>query len=505
MSEEQKEIQSFSVKEDKTSSYRNIFKATSLFGGVQVYQILIGIIKQKFVAVLLGTAGVGIQGLFQSGIQLIQGITSMGLSQSAVRDIGEANGTGDVHKISRTITVLRRLVWITGFLGLCTTMCFSPLLSKSLFGNYDYVLSFIALSVILLLDQISSGQKVLLQGMRRLKHLAQASAWGITIGLVVSIPIYYLLGIKGIVPTLILHSLTSLLLSWYFARKIPVEKVKITNRETFQDGRSMLKMGVAMSVTGVLSTFIAYILKAFISHIGGIEQVGLYTAGFVILNTYVGMIFNALGTDFYPRLAAVNKDNNKCREVINQQGEIASLIVAPLVVFCILFMPFIIRLIYSEAFIPATDFILWAIPGVMFRVSSTVVSFIFLAKAESKLFIFNEVSVMIYGLAIRLISYYFWGLVGLGFAYLLVYVLYTIQVYIIAHRRYDFIYSLSFLKAFSFQIILIIIGFVLIHVSHSMWMYLPLGVLLIICGGYSFRELERRMMLIRVIKNKFKK
>ena len=63
MSEEQKEIQSFSVKEDKTSSYRNIFKATSLFGGVQVYQILIGIIKQKFVAVLLGTSGVGIQGL----------------------------------------------------------------------------------------------------------------------------------------------------------------------------------------------------------------------------------------------------------------------------------------------------------------------------------------------------------------------------------------------------------------------------------------------------------
>ena len=63
--------------QDNKSSYRSIFKATSLFGGVQVYQILIQIIKSKFVAVLLGPAGVGIMGLYQSGLQLIQQISSM--------------------------------------------------------------------------------------------------------------------------------------------------------------------------------------------------------------------------------------------------------------------------------------------------------------------------------------------------------------------------------------------------------------------------------------------
>ena len=58
--------------QNQTSSYRSIFKATSLFGGVQVYQILISVIKSKFVAVLLGPEGMGIQGLYQSAIQLIQ-------------------------------------------------------------------------------------------------------------------------------------------------------------------------------------------------------------------------------------------------------------------------------------------------------------------------------------------------------------------------------------------------------------------------------------------------
>lgn len=89
--------------QDNKSSYRSIFKATSLFGGVQVYQILIQIIKSKFVAVLLGPAGVGIMGLYQSGLQLIQQISSMGLASSAVRDVSEANGTNDIQRIAKPL------------------------------------------------------------------------------------------------------------------------------------------------------------------------------------------------------------------------------------------------------------------------------------------------------------------------------------------------------------------------------------------------------------------
>ena len=158
---------------DNKSSYRSIFKATSLFGGVQVYQILIQIIKSKFVAVLLGPAGVGIMGLYQSGLQLIQQISSMGLASSAVRDVSEANGTNDIQRIAKTITVVRKLVWHTGLLGLVLVALFSPLLSKASFGNYDYTIPFIILSVTLLIDQISSGQRVILQGLRRLKDLAK--------------------------------------------------------------------------------------------------------------------------------------------------------------------------------------------------------------------------------------------------------------------------------------------------------------------------------------------
>lgn len=504
MSEEEKDKLPI-ILQNHTSSYRSIFKATSLFGGVQIYQILIGIIKQKFVAILLGTAGMGIQGLYQAAVQMVQSVTSMGLAQSAVRDVSEAYGAGDDHRIERTVAIVRRLVWITGLLGMAATMVLSPVLSKTSFGDYNYILPFIILSVILLLDQICVGQKVILQGMRRLKDLAKASAAGVTVGLFVSVPLYYFWGAKGIVPVLIASSLTALLLSWYYSRKVKVDKVSVTTHEALKGGGVMLKLGIAMSINAILGTLLTFVLRAFIRSTGGIEEVGLFAAGYAIMNTYVGMIFNAMSTDYFPRLSAVNKDNNRCCEIINQQGEIAVLILAPIIISCIILMPFLICLIYSEEFMPANEYISWAILGLMFKAASFAISYVFLAKAESKLFIVNEAVTKVYMISLEITGYYFYGLTGLGIAFLLTYFIYSAQVYVIARKRYGFRFSTSFRKVFVMQTFFVMISFGLLHVWKTEWIYFPLLLLFVICTLYSLRELNHRTDIVGALNKKIKK
>ncbi|NLA47900.1 MAG: oligosaccharide flippase family protein, partial [Bacteroidales bacterium] len=125
------------------SSYRQIFKATSLFGGVQVFTILIGIIRVKFVAILLGTEGVGIIGLLNSPLNMIVSITGLGISFSAVRDISEASGSGDQTILSRSVITLRRWSWFTGLFGAIVTIGFAPLLSQWSFGNREYTWAFV--------------------------------------------------------------------------------------------------------------------------------------------------------------------------------------------------------------------------------------------------------------------------------------------------------------------------------------------------------------------------
>lgn len=490
------------MSDSKQSSYRSIFKATSLFGSVQVFQIIIQVVKSKFIAVLLGPAGVGIIGLYQSGVQLVQNITNMGLASSAVRDVSVAFGLKDYNRINQVVTTIRRLVWATGLLGMIALAVFSPLLSKASFGNYDYTIPFIILSVTLLLDQICAGQKVILQGLRRLKELAKCSVIGSTFGLLVSVPLYYWLGVKGIVPTLILNSVCALVVSWMYSRRIPVQKVEQSTRETFQHGRMMLVMGISMSLSGIFATAASYVIRAYIQHVNGVAEVGLFQAGFMIMTTYVGLVFNAISTDYYPRLAAVNKDNSKCKEIINQQGEMATLILVPMLSICLVFMPVILKILYSNDFLRANDYISWACIGMYLRLAAWVISFSFIAKAESKLFMLNEALACIYYMGFSIVGYYLGGLTGIGIAFALNYLVYFIQVYLIACKRYGFQFSNNFIKTYFSQLIGLLICLAIV-LNFTGWQKYTFGVVIIIlCTSYCLFLLNKKIDLMGALRNK---
>jgi O-antigen/teichoic acid export membrane protein len=247
---------------DSRSSYRQIFKATSLFGGVQVFNILISIIRSKVIAVLLGPTGMGIYGLFTSTTGLVGSITNFGLGTSAVRNISEARESDDQTRISKAITILRKLIWITGTLGLLLTFILAPTLSQLTFGNKNYTIAFRWLSLTLLFTQLTSGQNVLLQGMRQLKFLAQANLIGSVAGLLVSVPLYYFYRIAGIVPALIISSFASFIIAWSFSRRIKTTPVKVNKQETLTEGKSMLTMGFMLSLSRFISTSSSYIIRA---------------------------------------------------------------------------------------------------------------------------------------------------------------------------------------------------------------------------------------------------
>ena len=473
--------------------YKTVFKATALFGGVQVWQILIGIIRSKLVALILGPTGMGITGLYTSSTELIKSCTNFGLSASAVKFIAEANGEGDNHKMSRVVSIFSKLMLMTGLLGMIAVIVFSPLLSKSAFGDYSYTVPFILLSVTLLLQQLAAGKLSILQGTRRLKSLAQASIIGSVIGLFTSIPLYYVWGNKGIVPALILGFVTSYVLNWYYARKVHITPVKVTIKESIVEGREMIGMGVAMTLSGILATAVAYIIRVFVSNKGGTGEVGLYTAGMTILTTYVGMIFTAMGTDYFPRLSESCKSNTRSGELVNQQAEIALLILGPVLVLFILMAPLAIIILYSEAFLPTVKYMQWASVGMLFKAVSWAISFLFLAKGDTKVFIFNEVAANIITLATSVSGYAIWGLDGLGIAFLASYILYFLMVWGICAKKYSFNLSLPLFRIMLMHVGLTMGVFLLMFQTNIYIKYIPAVLLAVVSCWFSFRELDKRI------------
>lgn len=99
----------------RDKSYTSIFKATTLFGLVQIISIIISIIKSKLVALWIGTTGFGIISIFNSSTSLISSITNLGIQSSAVREI--ASNSEDKRNLSLAIEITKKLALYTSYWG----------------------------------------------------------------------------------------------------------------------------------------------------------------------------------------------------------------------------------------------------------------------------------------------------------------------------------------------------------------------------------------------------
>lgn len=480
---------------EQQSSYRQIMKATSLFGGVQVFQIIIQIIRSKFVAILLGPTGIGIMGLLNSTIELIARFSGFGLKTSAVKDIAAEHSSGDQYQVALKASIIRRLVWITGIVGTLITLLLSPWLSQITFGNRDYTLAFIWISITLLFTQISSGQLVILQGMRKLQYLAKANLFGSLLGLVTTVPLYYIWGIDGIVPGIIVTSIIILLLSWYYSRKVTIPHIRVNIRQVIAGGRNMLFLGFMISLSGLISLGSLYVVRIYISNTEGVDQVGLYNSGFAIINTYVGLIFTAMATDYYPRLSAVAYSNRLCKQTINQQAEVAILILAPILIVFIVFINWVVILLYSTKFVAINEMIIWAALGMFFKAVSWAIGFILLAKGVGKIFFWNELISNIYLLGLNILGYRFLGLKGLGISFMISYILYLIQVFVLSKIKYEFSFDKAFVQIFLFQFLLALSSLITIYILSKPYRYIVGAVLIVVSVWYSIKQLDSRLDL----------
>ena len=211
---------------EESKQYNTIFRTTILFGFVQALNILVKVILNKVAAIVLGTKGVGLIGLFNSAIGMLKTGTGLGISQSAVRDISEANGEKNIKQFSKAIVTTNFVIVFTSLFGLIFTVAISPLLSKWVFDDYSHALSFVLLSLAVAFTILNEGKMAILKGMRRLRILAKSNILGAIAGLILSVPIYIIYKVEGIVPVLIVIPFVSFLFSFYFVKKIEYQPFK---------------------------------------------------------------------------------------------------------------------------------------------------------------------------------------------------------------------------------------------------------------------------------------
>tara|TARA_B100000787_G_C16199015_1_gene303318 strand:- start:8818 stop:10308 length:1491 start_codon:yes stop_codon:yes gene_type:complete len=485
-------------------AYKNIVKTTFLFSFVKVFNILMRIGLNKIVAVLLGTTGMGIIGLFRSSLMTVQTFAGLGIPQSSVKDISESKNSNDSEKLHLTLKVTKVIVLCTALFGFLIAFLLAPFLSQWTFNNDDYTSEYRWLAIAAFFMIYAEGLRGLLTGMRNLKELAKSSIFGSLFGLLTGAPLYYIYGINGIVPSLIISTFVTYLVAFYFSNKIQFKKVKLKFTSYFLEGKSMIFMGIGLMYVGLASTVSDYIIKAYISTNSSFEMVGLFTAGATILSSYFGIVLTAMTTDYYPRIAGINKDNLKLIDEVNRQSEVGLLMMFPLIMVFVIGLPFFLKILYSIEFVESQEYIKFAMFGFIITICSNAMGMILIAKQKTKVFVLSVTFQRVIGVIINILFFKYYGLIGLGISYIITSLIHLLLMQGIMYKYFQIYFNKKLLIQLG-GILLTLFATLLLNLLRSEILQYSIQVIIaFIVSVYSFKRLSKVMNInvFNIIKSK---
>jgi PST family polysaccharide transporter len=299
----------------------------------------------------------------------------------------------------------------------------------------------------------------------------------------------YFLREEGIVLSLILVSAMGILMSWWYSRKIQIQRPSISVYQVGQEAAALLKLGFAFMATGLLMSGAAYAVRLIVVRKVGFDAAGLYQAAWALGGLYLGFILQAMGADFYPRLTTIAADNTECNRLVNEQAHVSMLLAGPGVIATLTFSPLVIALFYTHQFEGAVEVLRWLCLGMFLRVISWPIGFIIVAKGVQNLLIFSELAWTVVYLGLAWLSVDFFSLKGAGIAFFGSYIFHVLMIYVIVQRLSNFSWSTTNIQTSLLYLVLIVIVFCSYYVLTPL-LAMGVGTLAVLLSGvYSIQAL----------------
>lgn len=486
----------------RNDSYSHIVKYTGLFGGVQGLAIGMSIVRTKLIALILGPHGVGLLSLYNTTLKLVGDATTFGLSVSGVKRVSEAYESGDAALLRSTILQVRSLSLFTAILGTLVCILFSPLLSRYTFSWDAHMLHFIVLSPAVGFLAIVGGETAILKGTRQLRGFAMVSVSTLFASLLLSIPLFLLFGVSGIVPSMVLVAFAQMVMFVaYSFHRYPMPFT--LSKKHIMGGMGVLTLGIGIVLGNVMNSGAELLVKSYINNVAGIETLGLYNAGFMMTLTYAGMAFSAMETDYFPRLSAVKGTGEELNLVVNRQIEVSLLLVAPLLVAFMIGMPIILPLFYSKSFMPATAFAHLMILAMYMRALKQPLAYLPLSKGHPWSYLLMEGTCAVFLVTLTIVFFHKYGLRGAGLGILINSVVDFIMLNTFMYYRYGYKISAPVVKYALLQLPLGIVAYGITNISNP-WIYWVAGILTVLLSlSVSLFILHKKTRLWNSLKSKF--
>lgn len=439
--------------EEHNERYGHVLKYTGIFGGVQGLNVLVTLVRNKFVALLLGPSGMGLVSLFNTTVSFVSQATNLGVSFSAVRHISEMYEKGDMAQTSHFVKVVRGWCLLTAMLGMLVCLVLGPFLSSHTFAWGDHTLHFVLLSPAVGILALTGGETAILKACRKLGALAVVQVISVLAALVITIPVYYFFGEAGIVPVIVMMTFVTMIATIRHSFRLFPYRLK-GSMGVLGEGMDMVRLGVAFTLAGIVGSGAEMLIRSYLNVVGDLDVLGLYNAGYMITVTYAGMVFSAMETDYFPRLSAVNADIEASNEMVNKQMEVTLLIISPMLVGLMVFLPVLIPLLFTREFLPVIAMTQVATLAMFLKAVTLPVAYITLARGYSMMYLILETAYFVVFVLLVILGYQQWGLLGTGIAIVAAHVFDLLMIHGVAKWKYGYKITSAVLRYSAFHILL---------------------------------------------------
>jgi len=400
--------------------YRHILKYTSIFGSVQGLNIVAALIRNKFAALFLGPAGMGLASLLTVTMNFLSQTAGMGLSLSATRYFSAYYDKGNQQRIDHLVKVIRVWCLLASLLGILL----------SLIAGYWTMAPAVAVTI------IGGGEMSILKGARRLRSLAVIQTIAAIASVVISVPLYWKFGQDAIVAVINLMAFATMLPAIYASYRLFTPRFSFTH-QVMGEGVSMLRLGVAFTLAAMAGSGAELFIRRWLEMESGLGDVGLYNAGYLLTVTYMGVVFAAMDNDYYPRLSAVS-EAKETNILVNRQMEVLLWLVTPFLALMILCLPWLVPLLLSSNFSPIVMMAQIAAVSLVFKAATLPVAYITLARGRSVAYLICESAYYMVFVPLVIVGYRKWGVTGTGVAILIAHVFDFLMIHLYAYHAFGY-------------------------------------------------------------------
>lgn len=414
----------------------NLVKTSFLSGIAAFVKIISVLVINKMLSVITGPGGLAIFAQFQNAQSIIATISQGGINSGVTKYTAEYYDRSDKKKMLWSASLLVTVIFT--ILASITTFFLSDLLSTYIFDNDSYSFAFKLLSVSLIFYSINQLLLSILNGLKEIKRYICVNVIQSIFALIISVILIFFYGINGALIAMVANQSVIFFVILIALRNHALIRLKnLTVWFNFEHIKNLSKYSL-MTLVSAISGPVSYL---FVRNYVGVnyswESAGHWQAMMYISTMYLLVITTALSTYYLPKLSELSNKKELRTEIYNGYK-----IIMPIVIILSTLMyflkDFIVWLLFTPDFENMKELFFWQMFGDVIKISSWLISYIMLAKANVKRFVITEITFSLSFSFLCVIFLQFSGVIGLSYAYAANYLLYLVcMVFLMRDYLYD--------------------------------------------------------------------